>query len=123
MKMIGVDYGEKRVGIAVSDVEGKMAFPKTIIENSSSLAEDIKNLATEVGATQIVIGESKDFKGNDNPVMSKINKLKEALENLGLTVTFEPEFMTSKLAERQGSANNLDASAAALILQSYLDRK
>ncbi len=71
------------------------------------------------------MGDSRDFKGNPNPIMKDVDFFKGELEReLHLPVFLEPEFMTSQQAEReQGATALLDASAAAIILQSYLDRE
>lgn len=123
MRILGVDYGEKRIGVAVSDEEGKLAFPKMVLPNNSELAASLSDMAREAGTSHIVIGESRDFKGEANPVMKGIRQLKQNLESLGFTVSLEPEYMTSAQAERLQDRNEeLDASAAAVILQSYLDR-
>jgi len=131
MRYVGIDYGTKRVGIALSDESNTFALPLKVIENNSkdnnkhvSLVEAINTLACDNEVTHIILGESKDFQGTDNSVMTKIRNFKEQLENLTtLPVLFEPEFMTSQNAERfQGKNDMHDASAAALILQSYLDR-
>jgi putative Holliday junction resolvase len=124
MRFMGIDYGTKRVGIALSDESNTFALPKTVIENSKSLLESIDSIARDNNVTHIVLGESKNYKGEDNKIMPKIQELKEKIENnLKLPVVLEPEFMTSHNAERfQGKTELLDASAAALILQSYLDR-
>ena len=124
MKYIGIDYGKKRVGLAVSDESGRFALPKEVLANDEKLIQAICSLAKEVGAEAIIIGESKDYKGKDNLIMEKIAPFKGELEALGLQVILEPEFMTSFAAQRFQGKNDLhDASAAALILQSFLDKK
>ena len=124
MSYIGIDYGTRRVGIAVSDEGGVMAFPAEVVPEEKAL-EHILNLIKEREATHIVLGESKDFKGADNPVMDKIRAFADELkEKSGIEVIFEPEFMTSAAAKNAGASEEmLDASAAAHILQSYLDKK
>lgn len=121
---MGIDFGTKRVGIAISDSENKFAIPHSVIENSKNLLNNLNDLICHNEIEVIILGESKDFKGNDNKIMPKIRELKEGIENiLQKQVLFEPEFMTSHQAEHfQGKHDLLDASAAALILQSYLDR-
>ena len=121
--MLGIDYGEKRVGVAVSDEDGTMAFPKTVLPSGSALPALLRDMAQEVGIKHFVIGESRDLKGEANPIMAAITELKSALELLGFEVSLEPEYLTSVQAERlQGDTEKIDASAAAIILQSYLDR-
>ncbi|MDB5224658.1 MAG: Holliday junction resolvase YqgF, putative holliday junction resolvase [Candidatus Adlerbacteria bacterium] len=130
-KYIGIDYGTKRTGVAISDDTGSLAFPLTTLVTSNSLVDDIAALATEHKA-HVVIGESRDFSGAPNPVMKNIAELKAALETRGVVVHFEQELFSSALSARQftpdgsrkanPSQEKLDASAAAVILQSYLDR-
>jgi putative Holliday junction resolvase len=121
---MGIDFGTKRVGIAVSDSENKFAIPHSVIQNSKKLIDDVNTIVCDNEVETVILGESKDFKGNDNKVMAKIRKFKEEIENkLGKKVIFEPEFLTSHQAQHiQGKHDLLDASAAAIILQSYLDR-
>jgi putative Holliday junction resolvase len=124
MKYLGVDFGGKRVGIAVSDDTGKLAFPFCVINNDKNLLTEIKKMIDKEKVNQIVIGESKDFKNKPNEIMWKIEKFKKELtEKFGIKVFFEPEFMTSVQAKQiQGENEMHDASAAAIILQSYLDK-
>ncbi len=121
---MGIDYGTKRVGVALSDETNGFALPHKVLENTKSLFDEINTIVCDTEVTHIIVGESKDFKGEDNKVMEKIRAFKEELENkFTLPVIFEPEFLTSHAAERfQGKNDMHDASAAALILQSYLDR-
>lgn len=121
---MGIDYGSKRVGIALSDESGKFALPHSVIQNSSKLVDDLNAIICENDVGVVVMGESKDFKGKENNIMKAVHALKQKIEDLlGKTVVYEPEFLTSHAAQRfQGRNEMHDASAAALILQSYLDR-
>jgi putative holliday junction resolvase len=125
MKLLGIDYGEKRVGIATSDEGGILAFPKEILDNDKNLVAKIKKICEEEKIEKIVLGESVNDKGELNKIMEKITHFKEELEKeIKLPVYFEKEFMTSLEARRyQENLKRVDASAAALILQRYLDRK
>ena len=132
VKYLGIDYGTKRIGLALSDEEGKVAFPAGVIASGSAALAKVSTIATEKKVAAIVMGESRDFRDKPNPLMEDIRKFKKELAELtGLPVEYEQEFMTSVQAARQGKdkrgegteARSLDASAAALILQSYLDRK
>lgn len=127
-RLLGIDFGRKRVGIAVSDEDRKIAFPKTVYPNDKNLIERIADLCKENSVVGIVLGESKNFKGEDNPVMKDILKFKEKIETATSPPVFlEPEFMSSSEAEKMRAEGDdeemLDASAAAIILQSYLDKK
>ncbi len=124
MKYIGIDYGKKRVGIAVSDEGGQFAIPKEVVSNDKELVGRIASLVKETKAETVIVGESKDYKGKDNLIMQKIVAFKEEIEAHGIKVVLEPEFMTSYAAQRFQGKNELhDASAAALILQSFLDKE
>ncbi|MEK9185195.1 MAG: Holliday junction resolvase RuvX [Patescibacteria group bacterium] len=125
MRYLGIDYGSKRIGVAVSDAEGKIAFPEAVIPNDRNAIETIHNLilGREVGG--VVIGQSDNFSGEPNKIQSDIDKFAKQLESkeMDFEVFFEPEFLTSKQAEQiQGKRESIDASAAAIILQSYLNR-
>ena len=123
MKLLGIDYGLKNVGIALSDERFKFAFPLAVLQNSEILVYDIGRICKENKVVGIVVGESKDFNQNENKIMKDIKPFAERLEReLQLPVYMHPEFMTSQEAERlQGKNNMHDASAAALILKSFLD--
>ena len=124
MRLLGIDYGSKRVGIAVSDEAAQFAIPFTVIANTKTLVTEIAEIAEKNQVKEIVMGESKDYKGTANPIMARSLELKKQLESKGFIVHLEPEFMTSMQAERlQGKNAKSDSSAAALILQAYLDKK
>lgn len=125
MKIIGVDFGSKRVGIAVADTDAGMAFPKIVLDNNQTFFDEFKKLVEEENADLVVLGESKDFEGKDNLIMAKINQFKTKIENeLGLSVRMHPEFMTSAQAiHDQGFNEMTDASAATIILQAYIDKQ
>ncbi|MFA7315560.1 MAG: Holliday junction resolvase RuvX [Candidatus Paceibacterota bacterium] len=137
MKHLGIDYGSKRVGIALSDEGGRMAFPQTILPNDLSLIPSIVSLCQNEEVSAIVLGESHDLSGEPNKIMGSIEEFKRNLEaELDLPIYFQKEFMTSMEARgRVGKEGNnarkvtkekkgaVDASAAALILQRYLDKK
>lgn len=137
MRYLGIDYGSKRVGLSLSDDDGKIAFPYKIVSNNLELVDVIHNICGQEEICAIVIGESTDLSGIPNKIMGSIEEFKRNLEaELELPVYFEKEFMTTIEARgRMGKEINnakkitkekqskADASAAALILQRYLDRK
>lgn len=125
MKYLGIDYGEKRVGIAVSDNEAKVAFPKIVLENDQDLINKISVFCKENEINSIVIGESKNYKGEDNKINPKIIIFKRELGNvIKLPISLEPEFMSSAQVENTFGKNEmLDASAASIILQTFMDKQ
>lgn len=126
MRYLGVDFGLKRTGLAIS--EGELATPWQIIAEDSlnSLAERISELATQEGVRVIVIGTPESGK-----VKHKISKLWRALKERGFQVELIEETLSTKRSQdlmvslgvpREKRKKN-DAYSAALILQSYLDEK
>ena len=123
MRYLGIDFGEKRVGIAISDEEGKIAFPNAVLVNDQDLMKNIVDLCMRNNIEVVVMGESRDYQGQINTIMWKIQGFKKQLETIGFKVVYEPEFMTSVQASQiTGENKMLDASAAAIILQSYLNK-
>ncbi len=137
MKILGIDYGSKRVGLSLSDEDASFAFPYRIIPNNMELLDTIHNICGTEEVSAIVLGESHDLSGVPNKIMGSIEEFKRNIEaELDLPVYFQKEFMTTVEARGRGGKeiNNAkkvskqkstpaDASAAALILQRYLDKK
>ncbi len=133
MRYLGVDYGSKRVGLALSDEAGTMGFPYAILKNTPRLVDELMMLIEEEAIGAVVIGESRDYRGAENPIMRDVRELAHELGTRTATsIFFEPEVLTSAQArrapEKEGKSRapkrraTVDASAAALILTSYLSR-
>ncbi len=123
MKYLGIDFGSKRVGLAVSDEAGDFVYPLIVVEKTDDLVLKISEICKEKNIGEIVIGESKNFEMQENEIMKEVTPFVEKLKSeLNLPVHLHPEFLSSMEAERlQGKNDMLDASAAAIILKSYLD--
>ena len=135
-KFLGIDYGTKRIGVAISDENGTLAFPKEIILNDKNTFPKLAEIIKKENITEIVIGDSRNANNAPNKVNLQIeNFILELAKNFGLKVNKEKEFFTSFEAHsRMGKETNnarkqkfvkvggIDALAAALILQRYLDR-
>ncbi len=129
MRYMGIDYGTKKVGLAFSDEDGTMGFPFDIVPNDAKLSDALSLLVEDQHIDGIVIGESRDFSGNLNPVANAARALGEELsERTGVPVFYEPEMLTTQEARRDFEGvhshkrGDVDSSAAALILTSYLSR-
>lgn len=121
-KLLGIDYGEKRVGIASTDESGQYALPREVLTNTPELVNQVVRFAEENEIKKVIIGESKDFKGKSNPIQKKILEFKKELENRGLEAVLHPEVLSTMEARQiQGGGRMTDASAAAIILKNYID--
>ena len=122
---MGIDYGTKRVGVAVSDISGLMAFPEGVVPNDSGLLNALVGIIRSREVQEIVIGHSLDRTGQPNPLDTDVQELVTDLTlATGLPVHLEPEQYTTQAALReQGRTDQTDASAAALILNSYIERQ
>jgi putative Holliday junction resolvase len=126
MRALGIDYGTKRIGIAVSDADGRVAFPRAVIANDRSALDQVIAYVQDEEIETIVLGESTTLSGDRNPVQDKIDRFCEAIrEQLAIPVVLEPEYLSSNQVRReQGRPGaSVDAQAAAVILQSYLDKQ
>ncbi|MEK7552683.1 MAG: Holliday junction resolvase RuvX [Patescibacteria group bacterium] len=125
MRFLGLDYGRKRVGLALSDEGGRFAYPLTVLPNETGLIDQIKTICREREVGEIVLGESLTRERRPNPLMKPILRFKERLSlALGLPIIFEDESMTTAEAAREiGRDDRLDARAAAIILRNYLARR
>ncbi len=123
-RAIGIDYGKRRVGIAMSDPDKKIAFPHSIIENDVELPMIISELCKQNGVDLVVVGESKDFNNVENPIMKDIKKFVEKFKTISnLPMVYEPETLSShQVSKIQENNDNVDSGAASIILQSYLNR-
>lgn len=125
MRYIGIDYGTKRIGIALSDTDGMMAFPKEVVFHDDKAFDAIIQLIEKESVGAIVMGESKNLNGVPNSVYEEsVQFANQLTHKTNLPVFWEPEFFTSQEAERlQGKNTMHDASAAAIILKSFLDKQ
>lgn len=125
MKYLGIDYGAKRVGVALSDDSGKIAFPHSTLSNDGTLLGEVKRICHEYLVEEIVIGESLNFHNMPNKLMKAIHRFEKKMsKELHLPVHLSPEHFSSAEAARVHGKDDelIDASAAAIILQSFLDR-
>ena len=131
MRVLGIDYGEKRVGVALGDTDSKIASPWGTIPNEGSLAllAKLHEIVARDLVEAIVVGIPKPLRNRnrENAQVREVRKFLEGLKGLGVAVHEEDETMTSKLAASQalemGERDKRDDLAAANILQSWLDRQ
>jgi putative Holliday junction resolvase len=123
LKHLGIDFGSKRIGLAISDDTASVAFPYKTIINTAKAFDEILEIIQFERISKVVIGESKDKDMKDNPIMELVHEFKKKLEEKSIDTDFHNEFFSSaQVLSTMGQQNKaIDASAAAIILQSYLD--
>lgn len=124
MKYLGVDFGTKRVGIAVSDEAGEFAFPKKIIAGENA-EKEIEKICRDEHIQGVVIGASIASNEQANELHGAAKQFADRLSaGTRLPIVFEREDFSSVEAHRyQTAAGARDDSAAAIILQRFLDKK
>jgi len=134
MRALGVDPGEKRLGIAISDLSGTIASPLTVIQHKARAADaaQIAQLAAEQEAVVIVVGQPLDGDGEVGPQGRKSLRLAEAIRACtDVPVVLWDESGSTQAAiaarramgaKRKKRSGHLDDLAATFLLQSYLDQ-
>ena len=133
MRVLAIDHGERRIGLAVSDPTGTIANPLTVVEHISRAidAAQVANIASEQGVELIVVGQSFDEDGQPNLAGRRAARFAEALQsqtNVPIQM-WDESFSTQEAratrirmgVSRRQRAGHLDQIAATVILQSYLD--
>jgi putative Holliday junction resolvase len=141
VRALGVDYGERRIGLALSDPTGLLASPWKTLENDANLERAASRVADELatvpdesyGVQVIVIGLPRRLNGEANDQTARVRAFSSRVaERTALPVVLQDERLTSHEADallavrerdwRKRKAR-LDETAAALILQDYLDQQ
>ena len=136
MRVLALDLGSKRIGIAVSDLTGTVASPLAVLERSKSRRHDYEQIAAYVRdeeAELVVIGLPISLSGAEGPAAKAARTEANALATLvGVPIETFDERLTTVTAERalaeagvRGPARRrvVDKVAAAVILQAFLDRR
>ncbi len=131
--VLAVDPGDKRIGLAVSDLSGTIANPLRVIEHVARLVDAalIAQVAAERGAGLIIVGQALDEEGQPGPAARKAQRLAEAIRSQTeipvelwdeSSSTEEALFARRALgASRKKRSGHLDELAATVILQDYLN--
>jgi putative Holliday junction resolvase len=132
VRVVGLDLGVRRVGVAVSDSDGRLATPHAVLQRSGEAAADREAIATvvqELGASKLVVGLPLSLDGSRGPAAVRAAEEAGALElATGIPVELHDERLTTVEASRapraKGRRNTrrvVDDAAATLILQAWLD--
>lgn len=123
MKILGLDYGTKRVGVAIADSIAPVAVPRDVFTNDSELDKKISIFCHEKGIEKIVVGLPVTLRGEEGSMAEAARAFgARVAAATGLPVEFIDERFTTKDLPTEG-VQSKDAAAAANILQLWLDRR
>lgn len=134
-RILAIDYGTKRVGLALTDPLLTFAYPFKTLINDKNLWKQLKLIMYEKGISKIILGYPIREDGKESILIPKINKFKEKLQKLfKVDIILWDEVYTSRIAEKriletQTKKKNrrnkklIDSNAAAIMLQEYIDSK
>ncbi len=134
-RILSLDYGERRVGVAVTDPLNIFAYPVTTLDNDANLIGNILKLVDEYKVTKIIIGNPLKESGEESKVSPIVKDFSQKLQNAcGIEIEFVDERYTSHIAKRRiiesvpskkkrRDKGLLDKNAAAILLEDYLKKK
>jgi putative Holliday junction resolvase len=130
---MGLDIGSRRIGVAIADELGIVASPVGFVQPGPDDRADFENLVRKNGITHLIVGIPRNMAGKEGPQAKEVRAYAEALAaDLGLPLTYWDERFTTIIAERnlisggrsrQQRRTEIDAAAAAVMLQGYLDHQ
>ena len=132
-RYLGIDFGQKRIGLAISDENGQIAFPLCVLENCGQrrVAVEISRIVTERKVGALVLGLPLNLDGSKGIAVENVEKFTDILKQyISIPVEFWDERLSTKIAERamiEGGLSrmrrkqSIDQATAQIILQSYLD--
>ncbi len=131
MKYLGIDYGTKRIGIAVSDSDGMLARPVAVVKNMTGFLDEIEGIIAREGVEGIVVGSSEGNKVQRDieeligqltlTTFLPVETITEAFSSMEAHGKKGKEQMAARATKAPTKPADLDARAAAVILQRYLD--
>jgi putative Holliday junction resolvase len=131
MRLIGLDHGSRRIGVAIGDTETGLAFARPALRRTSEAADlrAIGQLARDERAEIVVLGLPRNMDGSEGSQAAAARDFGKQLAAIGLTIAYQDERLSTwqaveQLGPRRGRdrrSGELDSAAARLILQEYLD--
>ena len=132
-KVLGLDYGERRIGVAMSDPLCLTAQPHSVLDRTADWAEDLRRICIDAGIVKIVVGLPLSLRGEEGVAAERARDFGRMVADItGLDVEFIDERFTTVQAEqalldaglrRRQRRDVRDKVAAAVMLQGYLDRR
>ncbi len=131
MRVLGLDVGDRRIGLALSDPTGLLASPFGVVERGPSDLVDIVSISEENEVAEIVVGLPLSMSGDSGRQAGKVRAfVRDLRSQTDLPIKMVDERLSTVQAQgmlhqsgrrRRGDRGQLDAAAAAVILQAYLD--
>jgi putative Holliday junction resolvase len=126
--VIALDYGNKRIGVALASRIARLPHPLTTLINDQDFKAKLKDIIVKEDADTIVVGYPRDINGNSTEQTRIVDTFLDTLSEFGLNIEIQDEALTSTQAEEQLKSRNpnykkeeIDAVAAAIILEDYLN--
>lgn len=126
--IVCLDVGEKRIGVAIADTAIRIAIPLETVEVDGHEIESITKIVASEGAESIVVGYPRNQSGEATAQTRYVEQFSYKLKGMANEIVFQDESLTSVLAEERLKSykkpyqkGDIDASAAAIILQDYLE--
>ena len=124
MRYLGIDFGTKNLGIAISDEAGSFAFPREVLVHDARIFDTLAKMAARENVGAIIIGDTLTLNGGPNDITAAAEEFSKKIgTQLALPVHRIREAWSTQEAARfapQGKKHN-DASSAAILLQRFLD--
>ena len=128
MRILGLDVGDKRIGIAISDENEIISAPLKVIKNDENSAEEIKKIADKYNIKKIIVGIPYTLKGEVGAQAKKVIDFTDAVvKNPGIEIDYIDERYTTKIPSRYlnkySRIKEIDKFSASIILGDYLELK
>lgn len=127
-QLLALDIGERRIGVARGDTGVRLAIPLTTLVVDGTELERIKQLIADERAEVLVVGYPRNQSGEATAQTHYVESVAAQLEGTAAKLVFQDESLTSVMAEQRLKARggryekgDIDAEAAAIILQDYLE--
>lgn len=122
--VLAIDYGKKRIGLAIGDPKMRLAWPFNVIENNQELFEKLEKIITEKDIQEIIIGWPVSLQGKKTEQTKETEKfIKTLRQKISLPIKIVDERLSSQLAQKLSGKSKDDSLEAAVILESYLENK
>lgn len=128
LNLIGLDVGEKRIGVSIGSSDIRIASPLKTLNVDGNEIKNIEDIIKEENISLVIVGYPRNQSGEATKQTQFVQDFAEKLKYLGVEILFQDESMTSVIAEERLKNHNkpydkkdIDAMAATIILQDYME--